>query len=302
MEKTIYCSPRTGKALYAGLLEGKLCDSEKIEHFPLVNGVPYFSEVKSFGEKETQRVFGAEWSTFTEYDADNLEKMSYGMDSFFVDKNVLEVGCGAGRHSRRLIDRYGAASVAAIDLSDAVFVANKLNVDFDNISVANANVFHLPFRDEEFDIGFSLGVLMHTENPKRAFGRMCEKIKKRGHAVIWVYAKTPRKYFMEFFRFFTKNAPTSIQKLISHGLSMSLWPMVLLSKKLNIHLSNHFREYAKYDYYVYKTDMYDRISAPLIGFYSEGEIQKWFQDVGFDEIEVTTYGDFFVRGVGRYKR
>ena len=35
---------------------------------------------------------------------------------------------------------------------------------------------------------------------------------------------------------------------------------------------------------------------------SEKEIYKWFKDVGFDEIEVTTYGDFFVRGVGINKK
>ena len=101
---------------------------------------------------------------------------------------------------------------------------------------------------------------------------------------------------MEFFRFFTKNSPTVIQKIIASLLSYTLWPLVILSNKIS--LSNHFKEYAKYDFYVYKTDMYDRISAPLIAFYSEKEIEKWFKDVGFDEIEVTTYGDFFVRGVG----
>ena len=107
---------------------------------------------------------------------------------------------------------------------------------------------------------------------------------------------------MEFFRFFTKNAPTVIQKFISYGLSIALWPIVLISKKYGISLSNHFKEYAKYDYYVYKTDMYDRIAAPLIAFYSEKEIQQWFDEVGFEVVEVSTYGDFFVRGVGRSKK
>ena len=137
---------------------------------------------------------------------------------------------------------------------------------------------------------------MHTTDPKKAFESMCKKVKGGGKAVIWVYAKTPRKYFMELFRFFTKNSPTVIQKIIASLLSYTLWPLVILSNTLS--LSNHFKEYAKYDFYVYKTDMYDRISAPLIAFYSEKEIEKWFKDVGIDEIEVTTYGDFFVRGVG----
>ena len=296
-----YISPETHEKLYLDETNNCLKSQDGKESFAIKEGVPYFSDVSSFGEKETQRVFGAEWETFTEYDADNLEKMSYGMEDFYNDKTVLEIGCGSGRHSRRLINKFNAKHVEAIDLSDAVIVAKKLNEGINNINVANANVFELPFEEETFDIGFSLGVLMHTTDPKEAFNSMCKKVKKGGSAVIWVYAKTPRKYFMEFFRFFTKNSPTIIQKIIASMLSFLLWPLVLLSKKFGISLSNHFKEYAKYDYYVYKTDMYDRISAPLIAFFSEKEIQDWFEDVGFEEIEVTTYGDFFVRGLGKSK-
>ena len=104
------------------------------------------------------------------------------------------------------------------------------------------------------------------------------------------------------FGFFTKNSPTVVQKIIAALLSFILWPIVLFTKITNISISNHFKEYAKYDFYVYKTDMYDRISAPLIAFFSESEIRDWFNDVGFENIEVTTYGDFFVRGVGTSKK
>jgi ubiquinone/menaquinone biosynthesis C-methylase UbiE len=300
MYKTAYICPKTGESLTLNVKEGLYCSNDKSRVYRIKNGVPFFANATSFGEKETQRVFGAEWQSFTEYDADNLEKMAYNLESFFKNKTVLEIGCGAGRHSRRLINLYGAAFVEAIDLSDAVFVAKKSNEDIPNINVTNANVFELPFKDESYDIGFSLGVLMHTTAPLRAFISMCKKVKKGGNAVIWVYAKTPRKYFMEFFRFFTKNSPTIIQKIIASILSYSLWPLVLLSKKIS--LSSHFQEYSKYDFYVYKTDMYDRISAPLIAFFSEKEIKQWFDDVGFDKIEITTYGDFFVRGVGLGKK
>lgn len=300
--KTRYISPKSGKNLLLSDTSNSYITEDKTEKYNIRDGVPYFSDVVSFGEKETQRVFGAEWETFIEYDADNLEKMSYGMDSFYEGKTVLEIGCGSGRHSRRLIQKYKASFVEAIDLSDAVLVAKELNQGIENINVSNANVFELPFANEEYDVGFSLGVLMHTTNPKKAFESMCSKVKKGGDAVIWVYAKTPRKYFMEFFRFFTKNSPTVVQKIIAALLSFILWPIVLFTKITNISISNHFKEYAKYDFYVYKTDMYDRISAPLIAFFSESEIRDWFNDVGFENIEVTTYGDFFVRGVGTSKK
>ncbi len=297
-----YISPITKEELIFDQESSVYSTISKDEVFDIKEGVPYFSNTSSFGERETQRVFGAEWQSFLEYDADNLEKMSEDIASdFFLGQKVLEIGCGSGRHSRRLIDKYNAESVHAIDLSDAVLVAQKLNKDYPQISVANANVFQLPFEDEVFDVGFSLGVLMHTEDPKQAFNDMCKKVRRGGKAIIWVYAKTPRKYFMEFFRFFTKNAPTVVQKMISTILSYLLWPFVLLSKIFKISLSNHFKEYAKYDFYVYKTDMYDRISAPLIAFFNEDEIKAWFNDVGFEEIEVMTYGDFFVRGIGKQK-
>ncbi len=302
MYKTIYVSPNSGEELNFDNDKQIYHSDDMSEKYPIKEGVPYFSDVTSFGEKETQRVFGAEWETFVEYDADNLEKMSYGMDDFYNDQTVLEIGCGSGRHSRRLISKFNASYVEAIDLSDAVIVAKKLNGDNEKINVSNANVFELPFKNENFDIAFSLGVLMHTTDPKEAFNCMCKKVKKGGKAVIWVYAKTPRKYFMEFFRFFTKNSPTIVQKILASILSIALWPIVVFTKITKISISNHFKEYAKYDFYVYKTDMYDRISAPLIAFFSESEIKEWFDDVGFENVEVTTYGDFFVRGVGVTKK
>ena len=78
---TIYTSPKTGETLFLNE-EDSYQNADKSEIYRIKNGVPYFSNVTSFGEKETQRVFGAEWQSFTDYDADNREKMSYGMEGF----------------------------------------------------------------------------------------------------------------------------------------------------------------------------------------------------------------------------
>ena len=154
--ETKYISPKTGQDLVLNESTNSYQNLDKTENYLIKDGVPYFSDVSTFGEKETQRVFGAEWETFLDYDADNLEKMSYGMDDFYRNKTVLEIGCGSGRHSRRLINKFGASFVEAIDLSDAVLVAKELNECISNINVANANVLELPFNNEVYDIGFSL--------------------------------------------------------------------------------------------------------------------------------------------------
>jgi SAM-dependent methyltransferase len=298
---TCLVCPKTKEKLYIEKNKEFLVSEISKIKYPIINGIPYFVSILSFGEKETQRVFSAEWNDFSSYDADNLERMSEPIPkNFFMDKNILEVGCGSGRHSSRLIKIYKAKSVCAIDLSDAVQAARINNQELKNLTIANCSVFNLPFKDNYFDLAFSLGVLMHTENPEDAFYQMSSKVKKNGDIIIWVYKKNTRKILMEIPRFFTKNAPTIIQKIISFILSVVFWPFVLLSKFTGLGFS-HFREYAKYDYYTYRTDWFDRISAPLIAFFTENEINDWLNRAGYKDRNVSSYGDFFIIGIGRNK-
>ena len=64
---TKHISPKTGETLFLND-DNFYQNADKSEIYRIKNGVPYFLNVTSFGEKETQRVFGAEWQSFRDYD------------------------------------------------------------------------------------------------------------------------------------------------------------------------------------------------------------------------------------------
>lgn len=83
----------------------------------------------------------------TRSDSAGLEK-AYLLDMLPAEAgHVLEIGCGGGRLTRRLLDR--ARSVTGIDLPDALDA-----VAFDDMPHAQclaASAIELPFRDACFD-------------------------------------------------------------------------------------------------------------------------------------------------------
>lgn len=296
-----YCCPKCRSRLvrddekYFGVNGCSFCTG-----FPIQDGIPNFIGRLQEGERESNRVFGAEWLDYKDYDANNLEKMLSGLPSqIFSGKNVLEVGCGGGRHTLRLLNKYGAKSVVAIDMSEAVREARRKNLNDARVTFVRCSALEMPFEDCSFDLAFSLGVLMHTVAPRTAFGNMVRTVRPGGEIVVWVYAKSLRKNLVELLRFFTKKMSTRWQKFVAESLSILFYPIVLIHKIPGIRTFDHFNEYSQYDFYTYRTDMFDRIAAPLIDFYGVADITTWFEGEGCVDIRVTSYKSFFIVGYGR---
>lgn len=82
---------------------------------------------------------------------------------------ILDVGCGTGRYSR-LFSRK-KARVISLDTSFAML---KKSIDKDSKSICvNADIFHLPFRDNSFDLAISIMVINHLQNHAEAIKEMC---------------------------------------------------------------------------------------------------------------------------------
>ena len=140
--------------------------------------------------------FSFQWERHrrTQLDADGRRESE---ETFFLStgltkdqlegKLVLDVGCGMGRFAD-VASRYGA-EVVGVDLSYAIESAQE-NIGLrSNVHLVQADLFHLPFRKNSFDCIFSIGVLHHTPDCRKAVLGLIPYLKEGGTLAIWVYPK-----------------------------------------------------------------------------------------------------------------
>lgn len=100
---------------------------------------------------------------------------------------TLDAGCGMGRYL--LVAAEAGARLVGMDLSGAVFAARELTSSFPTVRVVQGDLLRPPFANRTFDHIYSLGVLDHTPDPRRAFLELARLLRPGGRIVIWVYPR-----------------------------------------------------------------------------------------------------------------
>lgn len=256
--------------------------------------------------KMTAKVFGFEWKKFFDYPLDNLNTLlhPYSLNAF-RGKLGLDAGCGGGRHVVKCAR--AAATIIGVDLSEAVEEANRKSRALKNAHILQADIFKLPFKENTFDFIYSLGVLHHLPEPQRGFDCLADLLKVDGAIYIWVYKKSLRKVILKPIREITSKLPTKILFYMATILSFVgyfgiIVPCRTLIKTFRIFkkiIPSHILEYSKYNFKVYLTDWFDRLSAPIANYYSPEEIERWFKTKKLSDIQIRTIGDSWCYGYGR---
>ncbi len=100
-------------------------------------------------------------------------------------KLVLDAGVGCGRFAA-LAEQSGA-HVVGVDLSPHGLAATRENAP--GAYLLQADLLDLPIADGVFDAAYSIGVLHHTPDTKKAFMEVARTVKPGGELAVWVYAK-----------------------------------------------------------------------------------------------------------------
>jgi len=135
--------------------------------------------------------FGYSWERFSKLSPEQEQQfllwtLPIDRSSGWQGKRFLDAGCGAGRNSYWPLT-YGAASAVAMDLDDRSLDAARANLaDFPSAQVVRASIYDIPY-ENEFDIAFSIGVVHHLEDPKRAIRELTKAVKPGGQVLFWVY-------------------------------------------------------------------------------------------------------------------
>ena len=105
---------------------------------------------------------------------------------FFRGRRCVDIGCGSGRWTYALAEL--GAEVVAVDLTSGGVESlyGELG-DRPNVTIAQADIFALPFAPETFDFVMSWGVLHHTPSTKQAFDRIVPLVRPDGTLYVMIY-------------------------------------------------------------------------------------------------------------------
>lgn len=104
----------------------------------------------SFGSEYTDRNAGA---------GDKRARFWRELLSEFPVSSVLEVGCNLGANLRWIQPHVSSGAIVGIDVND--YALRRLKVALPDLRAAAAVARELPFRDDAFDLVFTMGVLIH---------------------------------------------------------------------------------------------------------------------------------------------
>ena len=188
---TAFAHPDTGQPLRR---QGDMLVGANGAEFPVVAGIPRFCEIDNYTAS-----FGRQWNQFqtTQIDGEGIAANPSAVRLFaetgwkaeeLAGLDVLEVGSGAGRFSRVLLE-HTRVRLFSIDFSTAVEANWRNNAEFGDgrFHLAQASIYEMPFADDRFDKVLCLGVLQHTPDFEASVKALVRKAKPGGEIVVDFY-------------------------------------------------------------------------------------------------------------------
>jgi len=280
-----------------------------------------YDELGSNIDETTVRSFGEEWKAFHKFDDQELSRIG---DEYFdivtpamygQNKIAADFGCGTGRWTKYFASRVG--TIAAIDPSDAIFTAAQVLDKTSNVQLYKASIDNLPFPDNYFDFGFSLGVLHHIPDTQMAMNACVRKIKPGGHFLLYLYYNFDNRGVLFKFiyklsnliRLVVSKLPGGIKRVVCNFLAIVLYmPFVLfcrLLRLLGVPIGTRqkipLQIYEKASFYIIRNDALDRFGTPLEQRFTKKEITAMMENAGLSDICFSVHPPFW-HGVGKKKQ
>ena len=241
--------------------------------------------------------FGRNWRRFVEgVDESRILKAKESLEEMLGEgslegRRFLDAGCGMGRHLEVVVRAGGKA--IAFDLSDGIERAKNLLSGYD-CKIFKADIYNLPFEKEQFDFVYSIGVLDHTADPKKAFECLAPLVKKGGEIAIWAHNRFPKikEVWFDFLRIITSRLPLRFLHFIClisipKGYIEIILRKTLLTKPLAFFLSLLFPVSNHPDPQIRVTDTFNWHAPRFQHFLSEKEMKRWFKKANLKILKVS---------------
>lgn len=250
-------------------------------------------------DRATIAGFGREWAS---YDQSKLNGDEYSdlADRYFSifpfgslpsDAEGFDLGCGSGRWAAYVAPQVGI--LHCIDPSQqALDVARRNLENCGNVRFYIAASDSIPLADSSQDFGYSLGVLHHIPDTRRAMRDCASKLKAGAPFLVYLYYALDNRPFWfralwrqtDVMRSAISRLPFPIRKSVTTAIAATIyWPLARLSKitkAQNFPLSG----YADCSFYTMRTDALDRFGTRLEQRFSRREILQMMEEAGLTDI------------------
>jgi SAM-dependent methyltransferase len=257
----------------------RACCDNATSAIPIVERVPRLASLPdTYAES-----FGRQWNRYDvarpEEDEATFRVKTGISAAALAGRLVLDAGCGGGRYTR-LAASHGAR-VTGVDLSAAVEKAAALCAEFPDALIVQADLLDLPLVEASFDLVFSIGVLHHTPDPRRAFAQVARRVKPGGRLAVWLYRRNtqPQEWLNSGLRALTTRLPVRALETMCVGLG-ALGGAPILNRTLNkiANFSNHP------DWTLRVCDNFDWYAPRYQSHHSLEELKEWFLEEGFTDL------------------
>jgi SAM-dependent methyltransferase len=316
------CCPdcRTGLALldtieaHGQVESGRLHCTACARDYPVVGFVPRFVPPENYASS-----FGFQWNQFRLTQLDSHTGRPISRDRFLrqsgwtlpglAGRNVLDVGCGAGRFAEVVLN--AGARLVALDYSSAVDACQANLGPHPCLDVVQGDIYRLPFRPACFDDIYCFGVLQHTPDVRRAFLCLPGPLRDGGRLAVDVYPRQWRNVFWSkyWLRPLTRRLPAErlfalvrrvVPVLLPASRLVTRVPLVGRKARYLLPVVNHegvfplserqLREWAV-------LDTFDMLAPTHDHPQSEPTLRAWFVEAGLRSVEVFRAGQVVGRGV-----
>lgn len=245
---------------------------------------------------KTQKSFGRQWLRYDVQAKDEDRRTFENKTGISLQKiagmNVLDAGCGGGRYA--FVTCAAGAKVVAADISLAVEKTQKLCGSMKNLQIVQANLMTLPFPEKSFDLIYSIGVLHHTPDTRKAFESLIPYLKPGGVISIWLYPKWSP--FRENMNRFWRSLTTRLPHFAIHALSTTVSPLGALRGR--VYRSN-YRLLARALWQTEKffpgisnhpdprqrvCDTFDWLTPQYQWHHTDEEVRGWFESIGLTNV------------------
>jgi len=246
---------------------------------PIVGGVPRLATLTEFYADS----FGRQWNRYDvtrpEEDAAIFQVKTGVRSADLAGRLVLDAGCGGGRYAA-MAGSHGARLIG-VDLSTAVEKAAAVCATLPNVLIVQADLLDLPLAERAFDLVYSIGVLHHTPDPRRAFHQIARRVKPGGRLAVWLYRRNtaPQEWLNTALRALTTRLPARVLEPLCAGLGL-LGGIPVLNRSLNkiANFSNHA------DWALRVCDNFDWYAPRYQSHHTIDELKRWFVEEDFTDV------------------